>query len=218
MTPEPRDELDRALAAGLGGLASDADDTDAVLSSMRPRLQRARTRRRLARAAVVLGAFIVMGSAAFALTGPDADKVKVAVPSTTRPAAVASTSTTRAATTTVAPPTTHTTTVTTAPPTPPAPHPTVPARGGTPPPATVPSPTTTTIAPSDLRTYHSDGGTMTVRYSHGKLALVSYRAASGYTAEVHRNQPDDVEVRFSGPDERRIRIRVEQGDLSEEIE
>jgi hypothetical protein len=69
-----------------------------------------------------------------------------------------------------------------------------------------------------VHTYHCDGGTITVRFSGGKLTLVSYRAALGYSAEVHNNDPDDVEVRFSGPDERRIRIRVEEGRLSEETE
>jgi hypothetical protein len=76
---------------------------------------------------------------------------------------------------------------------------------------------TTTVAPSDLHTYHSHGGTLTVRFSGGRLTIVSYAAAAGYTADVHRNDPDDVEVRFSGPDDRRIRVRVEEGHLSPEI-
>jgi hypothetical protein len=89
------------------------------------------------------------------------------------------------------------------------------------PPTSVPVPsnaTTTTIDPSELHTSHSDGGTITVRYSHGNLTLVSYRAAPGYTAEVHITDPQEVQVRFSGPDDRRIRTRVEEGHLSEEIE
>lgn len=214
MSPEPRDELDRAIAAGLGGLARDGDDPDVVLSSMRPRLRRARNRRRMVRASVMFGGFVMMGSAAFALAGPPPEKVRVQAPSTTRPAPTHTTSTTRLSTTTV-----PRRTVTTAP-QPPAPRATVPAGGGTPPiSAPVPSSaTTTTIQPSELHTYHSVGGTITVRYSDGNLTLVSYRAAPGYTAEVHNTDPQDIEVRFSGPDDRRIRIRVEEGHLSEEIE
>ncbi len=219
MSPESHDDLDRALAAGLGGLAPDANDADAVLASMRTRLQRARTRHRLVRASAALGAFVVLGTGAVALAGQSThkDAVSVAHPSTTTlppttssTSTSTSTSTTRASTATIP----RRTTVTTVPS---APHPTVPG-GGTPPPATVPSVTnTTTAAPSELHTYDSDGGTMTVRFSGGRLMLVSYHAAAGYTAEVHRTDPDDVEVRFSGSADHRIRIRVENGRLSPEI-
>jgi hypothetical protein len=217
MSPEPRDELDRALAAGLGGLAPDGDDPDVALSSMRPRLRRARNRRRMVRASTMLGGFVMMGSVAFALTGPQQEKVRVQAPSTTRPAPARATSPTRVSATTAPRSSTPSTTVTAAPP--PAARPTVPVGGGAPPTsAPAPDEATTTTIQSELRTYSSDGGTITVRYSHGNLTLVSYRAAPGYTAEVHSTDPQDVEVRFSGPDEHRIRIRAEEGHLSEETE
>ena len=215
MSPESHDDLDRALAAGLGGLAPDADDVDGVLSAMRPRLRRARNRHRLVRASAAAGVFVVVGSAAFALAGPSNHHEVVSVaplPSTTRSPATATSSTTRVSTTTV-PSTPHPTTVTTVP----NPRPSVPGGGGTPSTGSVPSTPTTTIAPSDLHTYRSRGGTLTVGFSSGRLTIVSYAAAAGYTAEVHRNDPDDVEVRFSGPDDRRIRIRVENGRLAPEI-
>jgi len=222
MSFEGRDDLDRALADGLRGLLPDADtdDADGALAAMRPRLRRARNRRRMVRASVTLGGFVVMGSAAFAFTGPSTHHASVSVasvPSTARGAVTATTSTTRVPTTKVAPSKRRSTTVTTLPERP-APRPTVPAVGPTSPTPSAPrGTTTTTVAPSELHTYHSDGGTVTVRFSGGRLTLVSYHAAPGYDAEVHRDDPDDVEVRFSGPDDRRIRVRVEEGHLSPEI-
>ncbi len=222
MSPEGRDDLDRALADGLRGLlpdTRDADDADGTLAALRPRMRRARNRRRMVRASVTLAGFVAMGSAAFALAGPSTHHGAVSVaslPSTTRGAVTATTSTTRAPTTTVAPKR-GSTTVTTLPERS-TPRPTVPAGGPTSPTPSVPrGATTTTVALSDLHTYHSEGGTATVRFSGGRLTLVSYHAAIGFHAEVHRDDPDDVEVRFSGPADRRIRVRVEEGQLSPEI-
>jgi hypothetical protein len=222
MSSEDRDDLDRALAAGLRGLvpdAGDTDDADGALAAMRPRLRRARNQRRMVRASAMVGGFVAMGSAAFALAGPSTHHASVSVaslPSTTRGAVTATTSTTRTPATTVAPSKPSSTTVTL--PERPTGRPAVAGGGGPSPAPSLPSgATTTTVAPSELHTYHSVGGTVTVRFSGGRLTLVSYGAAPGYAAEVHSNDPDDVEVRFSGPEDRRIRIRVEEGHLTAEI-
>ena len=70
MTDEPRDELDRALASRLDALAGGDDDAVAMLETMRPGLQRARTRHRMVRAsaaaltlAVVVSLVAVVSSA-----------------------------------------------------------------------------------------------------------------------------------------------------------
>ena len=52
----------------------------------------------------------------------------------------------------------------------------------------------------------------------GALALVSYQAAPGYTAEVHSTQTDDIEVRFTKDgSEWRVRVRLDHGQLVPEI-
>jgi hypothetical protein len=53
-----------------------------------------------------------------------------------------------------------------------------------------------------------------VLFSGGQLNLLSSPPASGYTAEVHSQKADDVEVRFSnGNQEVRIRVRVIDGQM-----
>jgi len=67
VSPEERDDLDRALAAGLGALVPDVDGADATLEALRPRMRRARTRRRVARVSSVAVALVLLGAvAAFA--------------------------------------------------------------------------------------------------------------------------------------------------------
>ena len=68
MSPEERDDLDRALAAGLGALVPDVDGADATLEALRPRMRRARTQRRVARASSAVVALVLLGAvAAFAV-------------------------------------------------------------------------------------------------------------------------------------------------------
>jgi hypothetical protein len=218
MTDEPRDELDRALGVGLGRLGGDAPDADAALAALHPRFRRARTRARVARASVV--ALVVLGSAAVALAGTGRGKHQVSVAaSTTTGSERSSTSTSvhqRRPTTTTEPslPPSRTTL-----PTSPRTMGTVPLGGGNggggPSSPTTSAPTTTTVPPPGMNhTYNADGGRMTVRFSNGRLTLVSYQPADGWTAAVHTNKPDDVEVRFSkGEEDSRIRVRVENGRL-----
>jgi hypothetical protein len=61
-----------------------------------------------------------------------------------------------------------------------------------------------------------------VRVAGGTLTLVDHAANPGYTAEVTKAQPDDVEVRFrpdggSGSDSR-IRVRIEAGVVTSQTE
>jgi hypothetical protein len=220
MTDEPRDELDRALASSLGAMAPDVDDADATLSTMRPRFQRARTRHRVMQTSIVVAVVLVVGAiAALAAPGTRRGSVQVSTSSTTdterRTSTVPSTATPKTVPTTAGPaastPTTQgnngqappNTSVRT-----PASTPTAapPATGG-------PAPTTP-VASDQVKTYHSTGGDMTVRFSGGALHLVSHSAAAGFTAEVHTQKPDDVEVRFNnGNTEWRIRVRVDNGKL-----
>jgi hypothetical protein len=219
MNDNGRDELDRALGDGLSALAPDVADPDVVLGGMRPQLRRARTRHRVTQVSSVVAVLLVfVGAAALASNRSTSGHVDVAAPSTS-------------ASPTTGRPHNSTTTVTTTPHT----QTISPDRGSSAttvpvvvPPATTNGShgsrgpgdgrTTTSVAQSGQHTYSSPGGSVTVNLHAGALALVSYQAAPGYTAEVHSTQADDVEVRFSKDGtEWRIRVRLDHGQLVPEI-
>jgi cytoskeletal protein RodZ len=233
---DPRDE---ALARGLGALApSEFDfDADRTLGSMRPALQRARARRRLAVSTSVLGAIVVLGAGAVVVQDQSQSHVKIEGPTQTSvstPGTNRTTTSPRVTTTTPSSPTPTPTTT-------PAAH-TGTTRnvsgvvGGTP--GTTPSSTpnsgstpgdqgggrrgdnksTTTLAAPSTRTYSSPGGRTAIRFANGTLTLVSYTASAGYMPEVQTNKPDDIEVRFSSDTaDWRIRVRVQDGRVQSEI-
>ena len=218
---EPRDELDRALADGLGALAAPGPDADPALASLRPRLRRARTRHRVAQVSLVAAALLVVVSVAAvaANNGTNKDSVSIVAPTTgdstppdSRP---------RISTTTV--PGTTTTidgvpgrTPETTPGTNPAGGP-----AATTPDATAPPTNPPPVAPErEQHTYTASGGSLTVRFADGRLSIVAYNGADGYASEVVKNEADEVEVRFSrgsGQDSR-IRVRVVDGNLQPEID
>ena len=51
-----------------------------------------------------------------------------------------------------------------------------------------------------------------------RLSLDSVAAADGHEAEIEDDSADRVRVRFSGPNESRIEVRVENGEIRERIE
>ena len=237
MTDE-RDDLDRALAAGLGGLAADDHDPDAVLAGMRPGLQRARRRHRVARASVVVAVIAALaGAGALFARGPGEKRGGVEIAPTTIagdhrgtfPPGPARTSTTVNGATPTTAASRHPTTTSTIPAADPSPNrgpgPNAgpggtnsgsnnsgPSNGSVPP----PQPSSTTTPPAATHTYTAPGGTVTIRFANGALTLVSYGAHQSYTATVHDNRPDRIEVRFSGPTDSRIRVDVDHGKLVEE--
>ena len=245
MTDEPFDDVDRALAHGLSALAPEVDG-DETLAALRPRFRRARTRRRAARIGATFVALAVVGTAA-ALVAPSTKRshVQVLAPPSTRGTTGTTKSSTSVTTTTrpgSSPSPTTPTTVSTPNASTPNPsggpsrattNPTVP--GGTVPddghgggrgPSgggddAGPGSTTTVPSASELHTYTSPGGRVTVRFSHGRLQLLRTSAADGYQASVPSRDPFDVEVRFdrSGDHgEWRIRVQVDHdGHLSPEI-
>lgn len=86
-----------------------------------------------------------------------------------------------------------------APPTvPPTTRPTVPAVA----PSTSPSTSTpvTSTPPSQTRTFTSAGGSIVVQCTADAVQLVSYHPAVQFSARIDRWGPDEVEVRFLGPD------------------
>jgi cytoskeletal protein RodZ len=219
---EPRDPFDETLARGLDALApSEFDlDADAALGSMRPAFHRARARRRLAVASSALGVVAVLAVGAVVLQQQPTSHLdiqqrthpSVSTPASTSPKPAGSTSTSRPRV--VPPPSPPTST-------------SVPAnQGSTPNSALTSTPTTpntrgastpTTAAPQTT-TYSSAGGKAVIRFANGRMTLVSYAAAPGYTTEVHTQKPDDVELRFSnGNGEWRIRVRVQNGRVEPEI-
>jgi len=78
------------LSRRLGSAAPPGGDADAVLAGLRPRLTRARHRRRAGMLAVVTAAVFLMAGVAFAATDPG-DSSKVRVPPATRPPVTADT-------------------------------------------------------------------------------------------------------------------------------
>jgi hypothetical protein len=221
MTDERRDDLDVTLARGLTSIAPAVGNTDAALESIRPRLRRARARRR-ARLASLLAAVVatgVVGTAALSQQ-PDHDRVRVQghgtttshTSGTTHPAPTTTRPTTRTTTHTSTPTTQHST----------------PAFGTTPatsPNATIPvarpSPPQTTAASPAPRTkaYATSGGTVVVRIQDTRVTLVSSSPATGYAQDVRSAGPDEVEVRFSnGQHESRVRVLFENGQLREDVQ
>jgi cytoskeletal protein RodZ len=229
MTDE-RDDLDRALSAGLSDLAPAEPDATATLHTLRPGLRRARTRYRIMQGSAIAAVVLALGvGVALASPGSNRAQVNVTNPPTTESNENQSrqTSTTAPGESTTAPATQ--TTIADAPPvsTPGAgPPPTTPRPVDRGTPSSTPENTTPATAPgaatppAQQPTYASKGGSVTVRLANGKLTLVSYDAAAGYSPTVHTNKPDDVEVRFrknGESDETRVRIRVVNGRLAPEI-
>jgi len=219
---DDRDDLDRALSAGLADLAPAEPDATSALTALRPRMQRARTRHRVLQGSALAGVVLVLGIGV-ALAAPSDKRAQVQV---TNPSTVEntvdrsrSTSTTAPASTTVPASVTVSSN---------DPGTSTPVSGPSPtaaPPATTPvtTPVTTpapTVAPDPGTnyTYTAEGGRVTVRFQNGRLSLVSYPAGAGFTATVHTNTPDDIEVRFrNDDDESRIRVRVVNGRIEEDI-
>jgi hypothetical protein len=207
-----RDAVDDELARRFGAPGSAGADPDVVLDAMRPRLQRARTRRRASIAGAVAGTALGAVLLVVLVSGGGAGVNSVHTPP-------ASNGPTRTLPT--APPATD--------------------AGGSPAPegtadhhedsVEVPSsapaaasPTTSPLAepttqpPASDSTYTSDGGSIVVHFADGAVSLVSSAAAAGYTTEVHDNGPTRVEVRFNnGSTEWRIRVDVVNGALQPEI-
>ena len=226
---DERDDLDRALAAGLGRLGDGTDDPDAVLAAMRPRLRRARTRHRVAIASVAVASVLGVAGIAAALNGANPAQRHVSVAtapstttldnnatSTTRASDVSSTTVpTRPTPTTAAPPTTPTTDnhgggSNSGP----GSHGSGPGPSGGNNNGGVVGPTpTTTAAPPQEQSCDEPGGSATVRYTNGKVTLVSYTVKPGYTLKDKLVASDRVELQFDGPTQSRIEIRVENGHL-----
>ena len=107
MNDEPHDPVDDALRSGLAdlGRAARVDDADAVLGALRPRLQRARSRHRIAQVSVVVAGVLVVGSAAAALSsqGSRRSHVSVVVSPTTGPDGRTGPPATQPTTTTIGP-------------------------------------------------------------------------------------------------------------------
>ena len=201
------DAVDEELRRRFGAGAPSGADPDAVLDAMRPRLQRARTRRRASFASAIAGVAVLVVVLAFALGGNGGDGSVRVPPATKGPVS----------------------TVPTAPTTAPA--------GGAPTPDSLPddhgddsTAATTPTAPVDTvpGTVAGHGGSdrargpeasvlvrrrLDHRALRGRRGVARRRARRppGYTAEVHDNGPTRVEVRFSnGQTEWRIRVDVDE--------
>jgi hypothetical protein len=219
MTGEPTDDaLERELQRRFAEPVHSVDDTDAVLTAMRPRLVRARWNRRAVSASVaVLGGALalVVGLAAF--SAADHDR-RVDVPPAAHAPVTPTTTRVPGGTETPAPPGAPDAGDT------PADNGTVPTAPSSPvdngasagggaaaaPETTVP----TTAPPAGDATYSSPGGSIVVRRSGDVISLASSSPASGFTQELHDDGPTRVEVRFtSDGTEWRIRVDLTNGQL-----
>jgi hypothetical protein len=203
------EELRRRFDAG----APSGADPDAVLDAMRPRLQRARSRRRASFASAIAGVAVLVVVLAFVLGGNGGDSSVRVPPATKGPVTTAPTAPTTAPVGGAATPDSlpapvddHGSDDTTA-----VPDATPPTE---PPPVTT-APTETSIFQAS---YTSDGGSITVDFVDGRVSLTSSSPAAAYGDEVHDNGPSRVEVRFNnGQTEWRIRVDVVNGQLVPEV-
>jgi hypothetical protein len=93
---------------------------------------------------------------------------------------------------------------------------------------TAASPSTSTTATSTTldhdavapftETYPSSGGSITVTWNGSSLSLTAATPAPGHVAEVEDSGNTRVRVRFSGPEESRIEVRVEGGEVRVDID
>ena len=189
MSDDPNDDVDRALADGLAGLAPVAPSGDEILESVRPRFRRARARARAAKAGGALVAVLAVGSVA-TLAAPHSGRTHVQVgsgstqPGSTRPAGSSSTtvSTTAPARTGVAhDPTTAISSV--------------PERSGTTAPGTVPSTTPTTTSGNATSGNATSGNATSGNATSGHGGARGGGPDPGGTATtVAPSQPDDVQT------------------------
>jgi hypothetical protein len=202
------DELQRRFAAS----STPERDADAVLGALRPRFERARTRRRVGFVSATVGVAAVVVALVFALgpTGGDGGSVRVP-PATRGPMSTAPPSPT--ATTGAGGGATPTTVGNGGDDQPASTTPTA----NTEPPAPEPS-TPTAATPERTESFSSDGGTITVQQRNGQVSLLSASATAGFATEVHDNGPTRVEVRFTnGNTEWRIRVDLVDDNLVPEV-
>ncbi len=213
------DPVDDELRRRLGDQAPDPGDADLVLDELRPRLRRARTRRRAALSGALATVAILLVLAVVALSGGGGTG-SVRTP----PASGGGDLSPRpGVTTTLREPTVTTlddhgssgsgaddSTVTTSG--------TDDGTGGTGAVTPGADPVAPTAPTARQESYPSTGGAIVVTSDGTTISLVSQSAATGYTAEVHDNGPTRVEVRFSnGQTEWRIRVDLVNGELVPEI-
>ena len=80
------------------------------------------------------------------------------------------------------------------------------------------STTSTTMAPAVTRTLVAQGGQVAVRYADGGVELLWARPESGFTVDVEKAGPDEVDVRFESDDHRsRVRAFWRNGVPAEEV-
>ena len=218
--PDPfDDELRRRFASGATGDA----DPDAVLDAMRPRLQRARTRRRASIAGALGGAAVVVVVVLFVLgaggggnTGSVHTPPATHSPVRTLPTAPTTGPSGGSATpdSVPAPIDDHGVDAASGATTPTTPEAPGDATATSVPPALTPP---ANEPPSDT-SYSSDGGSIVVRLADGALSLVSSAPAPGFSADVHDDGATRVEVRFSnGSTEWRIRVDLVNGQPVPEV-
>jgi hypothetical protein len=211
--------LDRALASGLSALAPEVEPVDVALAELRPRFQRARTRRRVMQTSAALAGLLVVGGSIVVAASPNTRRAHVSVESparhteTTKPSNRPSRTAPHArvhvapkAPPATVPPPVSSYPHTSAPRPPvavalPTTRPSSPAT--TPKHATSPPPT---VAP--VVRYDSLYGSISVRFQHGQMKLVGVYADPGYRGYVEAKRPQYIDVRFTRDGHRSSEIQL----------
>ncbi len=210
--PDPIDDRLRSAFRNV-----DTTETDTVLAELRPRMERARRRRRVTvagtsalgiAAAIALGVLVFSGQTGTARikTPPAASSV----PGNTKDSDTATTST--------------------------APDGRADDNGsssddgepgvgdnsgsgssddptGSSPPASTP------VASPGEQTFDSVGGSARIKFQDGQLSVVSTSPNSGYVVEIEAGGPTEIEIRFeSDSHESRIKVQVEDGQMRVRVE
>ncbi len=209
MTDQPLDDaIERELQRRFADAGPGTDDTDAVLTSMQPRLRRARrSRRALSASVAVLGALLLVVVGFAALSGTESTR-RVNVPPASRSAGVPTTATTPDGAGAPDGPDANDAADAgvTRPPAPTTPAGEVPT--ATTDPGGAENPTPSGTSPTGDTPYSSPGGSIVVHRAGNTISLASSIAAAGFTREVHDDGPTRVDVRFTG-EETEWRIRVD---------
>lgn len=84
-------------------------------------------------------------------------------------------------------------------------------------PAATPS-SSSTVSVAEVRTFVSDGGSITVRLQDGSLTLLDTTANAGYRLELDKNEPSQIRVKFvNDTHESRIDVTISDGHLRDDV-
>jgi hypothetical protein len=76
-----------------------------------------------------------------------------------------------------------------------------------------PSTTVSSLPAPFTQTYSSSGGSISVTWTGSSFSLGAVSPAAGYSAEIEDQAWDRIRVDFEGPDDHRVEVRIDDGQL-----